>query len=126
MSDVHPGSLDDVAAQMTYSNYLEVASLSMIQIFSSSPTATHHRLSFSPTVAILFYDFTLTLGAESKRFWECPAWSSASALFYLNRYVGLSGYIVIAFFFMKPDFLVSTNVRLSLAYTISLANAVGS
>lgn len=96
-------------------------------MINSSPTsrAGTHQHDF-PAEAILFYDFFLTLGKESKRFWERPTWSSAIVLFYLNRYVGLSGYIVIAFFFMKPDFLVSTNVRLSLAYTISLANAVGS
>lgn len=86
MSDAYPGSLGDVAVQMLSSDYLEAASLT-----------------------ILFYDFFLTLGKESKRFWERPTWSSAIVLFYLNRYVGLSGYIVIAFFFMKPDFLVSTN-----------------
>ncbi|KAL4262725.1 hypothetical protein AB1N83_004833 [Pleurotus pulmonarius] len=86
MSDAYPGSLGDVAVQMLSSNYLEAASLT-----------------------IIFYDFFLTLGKESKRFWERPCWSSATVLFYLNRYGGLSGYIAIAFFFYRPDFLISTN-----------------
>ncbi|KAJ8691062.1 hypothetical protein PTI98_010668 [Pleurotus ostreatus] len=66
MSDAYPGSLGDVAVQMLSSDYLEAASLT-----------------------ILFYDFFLTLGKESKRFWERPTWSSAIVLFYLNRYGGL-------------------------------------
>lgn len=88
MSDAYSSSLGDVdvAIQMLSSNYLEAASM-----------------------VILFYDFLLTLGKESKLFWERPAWSSAAVLFYLNRYGGLSGYIAIAFFFWKPDFLISTN-----------------
>ncbi|KAF4581550.1 hypothetical protein EYR38_002879 [Pleurotus pulmonarius] len=107
MSDAYPGSLDDVTAQMAYSNYFKIASLSMIQLFRSFSCSSSSP--FLSPVAILFYDFSLTLGTESKRFWEYPVWSSAAVLFYLNRYVGLSGHIVIAFFFLKPDFLVNTN-----------------
>ncbi|KAL4266839.1 hypothetical protein AB1N83_002723 [Pleurotus pulmonarius] len=84
----YPGSLIDVVSQMFCVNYLEVASLT-----------------------ILFYDFLLTLGTESKRFWERPGWSTAAVLFYLNRYGVMSGYIAITYFFFSPDFLVSTKVR---------------
>ncbi|KAF4587015.1 hypothetical protein EYR40_011036 [Pleurotus pulmonarius] len=85
----YPGSLIDVVSQMFCVNYLEVASLT-----------------------ILFYDFLLTLGTESKRFWERPGWSTAAVLFYLNRYGVMSGYIAITYFFFSPDFLVSTKAEL--------------
>lgn len=82
---------------------------------STSPSFTQfhalqRRFFISPTSAILFYDFLLTLGTESKRFWERPAWSTAAVLFYLNRYGAMSGYIAITYFFFAPDFLVNSNV----------------
>ncbi|KAF4583585.1 hypothetical protein EYR38_002340 [Pleurotus pulmonarius] len=50
--------------------------------------------------------------SQTKRFWGRPGWSTAAVLFYLNRYGVMSGYIAITYFFLAPDFLVSTKAEL--------------
>ncbi|EPQ50716.1 hypothetical protein GLOTRDRAFT_133818 [Gloeophyllum trabeum ATCC 11539] len=42
--------------------------------------------------ALLYYDYTLTFEIEVDRFWT-PKFTSASYLFYLNRYLGIFGHI---------------------------------
>ena len=58
--------------------------------------------------AILYYDYTLTLGDEIDYFWNTAKMSLVSTLFVLNRYLGLLGPIpVIVEFFMTLPPLVS-------------------
>lgn len=45
---------------------------------------------------IILYDYLLTFSIEVERFW-IPRKSMTSTLFFLNRYVGLLGYIPIAY-----------------------------
>ncbi|KDQ60366.1 hypothetical protein JAAARDRAFT_67915 [Jaapia argillacea MUCL 33604] len=44
------------------------------------------------SLGILYYDYALTLSMEVERFWR-GGFSRASFLFFLNRYLGLSGHI---------------------------------
>jgi hypothetical protein len=51
------------------------------------------------TIALLVYDYFLTLGSEIERFWRGTFFSGlnwASFLFFANRYLGLVGYIPLA------------------------------
>lgn len=49
-------------------------------------------------LAILYYDYALTLSTEVERFWRRP-WSLVSFGFYLNRYLSLLGHIPVMYEF---------------------------
>ncbi|EJF59266.1 hypothetical protein DICSQDRAFT_128421 [Dichomitus squalens LYAD-421 SS1] len=49
-----------------------------------------------PLVAILYYDYALTIVAEVERFWM-RRWSLVSLIFFLNRYLSLLGHIPVAY-----------------------------
>ncbi|KAI0653570.1 hypothetical protein C8Q70DRAFT_1163726 [Cubamyces menziesii] len=52
------------------------------------------------TISFLLYDYLLTLDMEVKFFWRQPL-SAASVLFYLNRYLTLTVYILVAIEFSQ-------------------------
>ncbi|KAI0665122.1 hypothetical protein C8Q70DRAFT_929897 [Cubamyces menziesii] len=51
------------------------------------------------SAAILYYDYSLTLGAEVDRFWRVGRCSFVNILFVLNRYLALLGAIPVCFEF---------------------------
>lgn len=58
-----------------------------------------------PIIALLVYDYFLTLGFEIERFWigRFGRFHYGSLLFFANRYLSLLGYIPVALeFFMDP------------------------
>ena len=60
--------------------------------------------------ALLYYDYTLTFGAEVSRFWRCRvgrhSWGTVG--FFLNRYLAILGHIpVIWEFFGSENYSVS-------------------
>ena len=52
---------------------------------------------------MLYYDYILTLPREIDHFWKGARPSIASALFVLNRYLGLLGPIPVLFEYFVPD-----------------------
>ncbi|EJF59252.1 hypothetical protein DICSQDRAFT_65360, partial [Dichomitus squalens LYAD-421 SS1] len=54
--------------------------------------------------ALLYYEYVLTLPLEVERYWH-SAWSCASVLFFLNRYLTIFGHIpvVVEFFGVFPQ-----------------------
>lgn len=64
-------------------------------------------------LAVLYYDYTLTIADEVKFFWKTASFSWASVLFVLNRYLGLFGHIpVIVVYFGNIPETVSTSFEL--------------
>ena len=47
------------------------------------------------SVAVLYYDYTLTFALEYNLFWSRFQLSWASSLYFLNRYVTLFAYVLI-------------------------------
>lgn len=71
--------------------------------------------------AIIYYDFALTFSSELERFWV-PRKSIVSAFFFLNRYVGIFGYVPILYQFLASS--ISEQVRIQqLFYLILLTRS---
>ncbi|TBU49038.1 hypothetical protein BD309DRAFT_986847 [Dichomitus squalens] len=51
--------------------------------------------SYTYTLAILYYDYVLTLPREIEHFWKRAKFSLAASLFVLNRYLGLFGTVLV-------------------------------
>lgn len=66
--------------------------------YSSRLCLMLHSVS-SDDLAILYYDYSLTLGAEVDRFWRVGRCSFVNILFVLNRYLALLGAIPVCFEF---------------------------
>lgn len=66
---------------------------------------------------MLYYDYSLTISREIEHFWKGARLSFASALFVLNRYLGLLGPIPIFFEYFGHH--VSPVSHLSLAWFAS-------
>lgn len=62
-----------------------------------------------PSLALLFYDLSLTLSVEIQKIWS-RRFSLVALLYYLNRYVPIAGYAVILVFMYSPG-LWSPDVR---------------
>ncbi|RPD77000.1 hypothetical protein L226DRAFT_521662 [Lentinus tigrinus ALCF2SS1-7] len=56
----------------------------------------HLVVKLTPVSALLYYDYTLTVGAEIERFWY-RSWSVVSFGFFLNRYLSLLGHIPVMY-----------------------------
>ena len=70
--------------------------------------------------AFLLYDYLLTLNMEVKLFWRQPL-SAASILFYLNRYLTLTVYILVAIGMAPMVYEVSSSslpISQSLMHTV--------
>jgi hypothetical protein len=52
------------------------------------------------SIALLYYDYLLTLPLEVSRFWDSRRLTWASSFFYLNRYLSLLGHAPVAFQYM--------------------------
>ncbi|TBU51490.1 hypothetical protein BD310DRAFT_953238 [Dichomitus squalens] len=63
---------------------------------------SHGRQSPLHRAAILYFDYALTLGREVERFWK-GRFALASFVFYLNRYLSLTGHIPVIYEFYWVD-----------------------
>jgi len=54
-----------------------------------------------PRVVLLVYDYTLTFSMEVERFWLSHQASTTTILYFVNRYVGLVGYLPILYQFLS-------------------------
>lgn len=69
--------------------------------FRNHPRArpAHSSLAFCLTV-LLIYDYALTFSMEVKRIWVPHKVSAATAIYFLNRYVGFFGYMPVLYQFL--------------------------
>ncbi|KAI0744767.1 hypothetical protein C8Q76DRAFT_604210, partial [Earliella scabrosa] len=70
--------------------------------------------------AILYYDYILTLGAETERFWRRGRPSAGAVGFFLNRYLGLFGHVPVVVEFFGSNSTVDRSLTLQ-AYHQMLA-----
>ncbi len=63
-------------------------------------------------IAILYYDYWLTLPLEIERYWALKGFTTARFLFYLNRYTSLFAHVpVIVAYFWTDDPFNKVDVR---------------
>ncbi|KAI0647197.1 hypothetical protein C8Q79DRAFT_611506 [Trametes meyenii] len=75
------------------------------------------------SLTLLYYDFCLTFTAEVERFWKTARLSLFSALFVLNRYLGLLGPIPVMLEYFgsyTPQLPATTEVPPVLRYSVSV------
>ena len=60
-------------------------------------------------IALLVYEFLITFGQEVQLFWK-GKWSGATILFFLNRYITLSTFILDSFEYMRLGDFVSFHI----------------
>lgn len=68
-----------------------------------------------PYAALLGYDYALTFSMEVERFWSSHQISTTTTLYFVNRYVGLIGYLPILYQFLGTpgeDVRYSTSTRI--------------
>lgn len=53
-------------------------------------------------LALLYFDYTLTLEREIEHFWKTARFNLVSSLFVVNRYLGLLGPIPVIFEYFVP------------------------
>ena len=86
---------------MVFGGGKKVFHTSHLRSQAPSPAATHSFSHFSwSRAALLAYDYALTFSMEVERFWFSRKFSTTTALYFANRYIGLVGYAPILYQFL--------------------------